>query len=111
MYLIDTNVFLELLLGRKKAEECEKLFNALEEKRMSAIATHYSIYSICLYCARNNMAGAAKTFLKYLAGLENLEVINTTVEDDIKIIGTMAETGLDFDDSLQHYTAKETDCK
>ena len=32
-YLIDTNIFLEILLNQEKADECEKLLNNIKKSR------------------------------------------------------------------------------
>ncbi len=110
MYLIDSNIFLELILGRKHALDCQKLFEKIEEKKLVAVCSHFSVFSICIYLTKNHKVGAAKKFLEYVFSLDGLKVVNTTVQDDLKIIELMEKTGLDFDDCLQYYVALETNC-
>lgn len=111
MYFIDTNIFLEWLLGRKNAAECEKLFEAVETGEIEAACSHFSIHSICIYLAGNNKIKEAEKFLKFILAAEKMQVINTTISDDLKAIKSMEKTGLDFDDTIQYYIATETNCE
>ncbi len=110
MYLIDTNIIMEVLLGRKNMEECKKLFDAVQGKKIEAVCSHFSVHSICVFAAEKGSPEKCVELLRYLLALENLVVMNTTMEDDIKILALAYETDLDFDDALQLYIAKETGC-
>lgn len=110
MYFIDTNIFLEWLLGRKHAHECEKLLELIQEKMLSGVCSHFSIHSICLYMINEGKEEAAEKFIEFILSTENLQVINATVADDFKIFKLMKTLPLDFDDALQYYTAMETNC-
>lgn len=54
---------------------------------------------------------ATEKFLKFVFSTENLQTINTTIYDDLKITWLMKKTGLDFDDTIQYYTTTQTNCK
>lgn len=110
LYLIDSNIFLELLLDRKQADECEELLDAIKNTALSAICTQFSVHSICIYMVKEKKNKEAKNFLNYVLSLANLEVISTSTEDAVKIMEVIETTGLDFDDALQYYAAKETLC-
>ena len=110
MYFIDTNIFLELLLNQKRAEECEKLFDLLQKENIHAVASHFSIYSICIYSVKTGNSKKTGKFLEYVLSLKNLDVINTTLTDDMEILKFAEKMPLDFDDSLQYYLATEAGC-
>jgi predicted nucleic acid-binding protein len=46
MYLIDTNIFLEVMLSRPKKEACKHFLNHLKMGKETGIVTEFSIYSI-----------------------------------------------------------------
>ena len=46
MLLIDTNIFLELLLGQEKADECQKFLEMVSEGELEAVATKFSVHAI-----------------------------------------------------------------
>ncbi|MDO8634274.1 MAG: PIN domain-containing protein [archaeon] len=109
MYFIDTNIFFEWLLGREKAKECEQLLEALEKSKMPAFCSHFSVHSVCIYFSKNKMP-VAKKFVKYVKAFQALQTINTSLEDDFEILEAMTKFGLDFDDALQYYMAKQIGC-
>ncbi|MEM4658733.1 MAG: hypothetical protein QXX77_09980 [Candidatus Methanosuratincola sp.] len=41
MILIDTNIFLELLMDQPNAEDCERLLSAVSEGKVEALVTRY----------------------------------------------------------------------
>lgn len=73
MYLIDTNIFFELIFDRKHADGCEKLFMQIQDKKIKAICSHFSIHSICVYLLNGKKFGQAKQFLKQIYSLENMQ--------------------------------------
>ena len=44
MYLIDTNVWIELLLGQQRAKEVKRFFQEIEASQLAI--TEFSLYSI-----------------------------------------------------------------
>jgi len=43
MYLIDTNIFLELFLDRERREECEKFLSKVENGEIIGFITSFSL--------------------------------------------------------------------
>jgi len=111
MYFIDTNIFLEWLLGRTHKNECEKLINMAQKGKLKLICSRFSIYSICIYITKLKEFKVAHDFIRLILETKNIEMVNTSLNDDLKIIQTIEKTNLDFDDALQYYLAKETNCK
>ena len=50
MYLIDTNIWLELLLDQEKAQEVHKFFESIESHLLAI--TEFSLYSIGIILTR-----------------------------------------------------------
>jgi predicted nucleic acid-binding protein len=46
MLLIDTNIFLEILLSRKHKESCKTILKKIKEGGIKAIITDFSLHSI-----------------------------------------------------------------
>ena len=46
MYLVDTNIFLEILLARRRKDECKKLLSQLRDGKKTAIVTDFTVHSI-----------------------------------------------------------------
>ena len=111
MYFLDTNIFLEYILEGEYFAECGKILQAVEKKEINAVCSYFSINSICVFGAGHGKQKEIQKLLEYIASLENLFIANTTVPDNQKILGITLEAGLDFDDALQYYIAKQAQCK
>jgi len=46
LILLDTNIFLELLLDQKRAAECENLLDLISKGRMEAAITHFTVHAV-----------------------------------------------------------------
>jgi len=104
MFLIDTNIFLELLLDQKRAEECEQLLGKIANGDIEAVVTSFTIHAV--EAILNN----SKLVLTFLRNIENslgLSIYDTTIDDQQAVAILMSEKELDFDDCLQYYVAKK----
>ncbi len=104
MILIDTNIYLELFLGRERADDCEKLLNKISAGESEAVTTKFSVH------AAEALLNETKLILTFLRNIENsigLEIYETSLDDEIAVSMTMNKLGLDFDDALQYYVAKK----
>lgn len=104
MLLVDTNIFLELFLGQKKAEDCERFLEKTSVGELEATITKFTVHAIE---ATLNDPALILTFLRNLQNSLGLNVYETTVEDEMAASMLMDEIKLDFDDSLQYYVAKK----
>ena len=103
MYLIDTNIFLEFLLGQNRKDECVALFNKVISGILKANVSRFSIYSIEIALSRNRKTDALKNFLAILRNSRGLKLLYTDYRDDEQIIELMKVYKLDFDDALHCY--------
>ncbi|MEM3055219.1 MAG: hypothetical protein QXM52_05900 [Candidatus Bathyarchaeia archaeon] len=84
MYLVDANIFLEVLLGRSKKEEYKRLLRAFRDGKESAIVTDFSIHSIIVIMEGLGRLDALKTLLLSLLAYKELHIYNTTITDEVK---------------------------
>lgn len=103
MILIDTNVFLELLLGQKKAHDCEILLDGVSKGRIEAVMTHFTVHAVEAAIGSGHLL---ITFLRNLENSEGLSIYYTGISEEISIAMLTERTGLNFDDALQYYVAK-----
>ena len=104
MLLIDTNIFLELFLGQKRAEDCERFLEKTSTGELETTITRFTVHAIE---AALNDSTLILTFLRNLQNSLGLTVYETSLEDEMAASMLMNEVKLDFDDSLQYYVAKK----
>ncbi len=105
MMLIDTNVFLELLLGQRRAEDCRRYLEVVSEGKLEAVVTRYSLHAVESILCRPELISEFIAAADRSAGLHVFETGNA---DELGVALLMNGTGLDFDDALQYYVAKRT---
>ncbi|QGA80208.1 type II toxin-antitoxin system VapC family toxin [Candidatus Nanohalobium constans] len=104
MYLIDTNIFLELLLDQKNADECEKLLGKIFEGRISVAATEFTIHAVQGTLADN--PDTIKRFLESVNSTINIQILETKMKEEVMISQYSKDSSLCFDDALQYSVAK-----
>lgn len=105
MYLIDTNIFLEILLAQEKKDECIALLKEIENDNISAAVTKFSIHSIEVIMGNYRLTDELRIFLESLSELKSLHIYTTNISDEINALDEI-ELGLDFDDALQVSAAR-----
>jgi predicted nucleic acid-binding protein len=106
MYLVDTNIFLEILLTQEKQEVCRKF---LEVNVGSLYISDFSLHSIGVILFRNNREEVFKKFLKDI--IPNLEITTLPKVSYEDLAEIKKKSGLDFDDAYQYQVAKDRDLK
>ena len=103
-YLIDTNVFLEGLLGQKRVKEVEKLFQTISLAQMAI--TDFSLHSIGVILFRLKKAELFISFLEDMI-TEGMTVFSLNI-NDLKRLGKFCQKfTLDFDDAYQYAVAEK----
>ncbi|MBS7626748.1 type II toxin-antitoxin system VapC family toxin [Candidatus Bathyarchaeota archaeon] len=105
MYLVDTNIFLEVLLSRSKKDECERFLNYLKEGKKLGVITDFSIHSILVIMEGLGRRRELKIFLRGLSAYRGLTVYTTTLADEINAVEISYENNLDLDDAIQYVVA------
>jgi len=106
MYLIDTNIFLEILLEQEKKDECLKFMELVLEGKLEAIVADFTIHSIAVILTRQGLLDFLIEFLSNLQSFIGLKLVNTSLDDKLHIARLAKEKGFDFDDAYQYYIAK-----
>ncbi len=107
MYLIDTNIFLELLLNQDKKEIARNILIRLENREFDAVISGFSLHSIEFILSIKKKNRELKEFLLALLDFPNIFIYYTTLEEDLEIIDIMEKNHLDFDDANQYYIARK----
>ncbi|MGQ9626697.1 MAG: type II toxin-antitoxin system VapC family toxin [Anaerolineae bacterium] len=101
MYLVDANVFLDVLLAQERKEVCKKF---LDDNIENLYISDFSLHSIGVILFRNNKEDIFHKFIEDI--LFNIEVI-TLGREAYKELATLKKTlGLDFDDVYQYMVAQ-----
>jgi len=111
MYLLDTNIFLEILLERENIQDCKKLLEKIDSEEVTAIVTSFTLHSIAVILERLKDIQAYKIFLETLININGLLFYSTNPDDEIKICEICKNLNLDFDDALQYFVAKKFNIK
>ena len=106
MYLIDTNIFLEILLKQDKSEACKTFL----DKNTDAInISDFTLHSIGVILFRQN---EEQIFLKFISDiLPKSNLLTLPKKNYEEIINLKSEIGLDFDDSYQYSVCKHYNLK
>ncbi len=104
MYLVDTNIFLEIFLQQDKSKDCKSF---LEKNIGDLNISDFSLHSIGVIFFRNNNE---KIFLKFISDiLPNINLLSLPQDDYKEIINVKKKMKLDFDDSYQLSICKRFD--
>jgi hypothetical protein len=101
--LLDTNIFLEIILWQEKAAEARHLLERTEDHDF--FITDYSLHSIGLLLFR---LGRHQSFHDFLADImirAGTSLISLLVEDMGSVIQAAQQYHLDFDDAYQYAAA------
>jgi len=110
-YLVDTNIFLEVMLSRRRKEECRNLLKQISAAKIRGMLTDFSLYSLMLIMTSHRKYSEIKKFLSSLTAYKGLFVYNCTLDDKINCIDIVLNEGLDVDDSIQYAAALSLNAK
>lgn len=101
MFLVDTNVFLEIILGQTKKERCKKFLNDNIE---NLNITDFSLHSIGVILFRYDKEDIFKKFVEDV--IPNTKLLSLPIKLYRELINASRSLNLDFDDAYQYSTAK-----
>ncbi|MBI4448788.1 type II toxin-antitoxin system VapC family toxin [Candidatus Woesearchaeota archaeon] len=111
MIAIDANVFLEVILGQERKDECKEFLKKIQSGQVRAIISGFNISSIALVMRRKGSSMEdIGLFLRSLARYEGLWKYPPMFIDQVKAMELAALHKLDFDDALTLRCALATDC-
>ena len=101
MYLVDTNIFLEILLKRSKSNECKRFLN---NSSVTFYISDFSLHSLGVILFREQKE---YLFLKIIKDiLPQFRLVTLPIIDYQNIPNIRSKLGLDFDDAYQYSVAK-----
>ncbi len=106
MYLIDTNIFLEILLDQERAVECQELIDSIQSREVVFYVSSFSMHSIEVILERKNLIESLTDFLQDIHNTKGLKRFETNTLDELDAIKMARRLNLDFDDALQYYICK-----
>ena len=101
MFLVDTNVFLEILLNQDKKEKCKEF---LDSNAGNLNITDFSLHSIGVILFKYGKGDIFQKFVEDV--LSNIKLLTLPTELYKDIVNISKGMKLDFDDAYQYNTAK-----
>jgi hypothetical protein len=102
--LIDTNIFLEIILDQEKTEEARDLLSRTEEHQF--FLSDYSLHSIGLLLFRQKQHEVFGEFLRDMIYGAGVRVIALRAGEMEAVIRAALRFNLDFDDAYQYAVAE-----
>ena len=106
MYLVDTNIFLEILLDQEKSSECKKF---LENNYDKIFISDFSLHSIGVILFRYKKRELFEEFIKDI--LSEIKILNLPSKAYEFFTKSTDLPNLDFDDLYQYSVAKYFELK
>lgn len=107
MYLLDTNIWLERLLGQEHSEDVGELLGAIDSDQL--FITDFSFHSVCLILTRLKRPQSAIDFVHDLFVKGRVGLLTVRPEEMESVISLMGKFNLDFDDAYQYLVAERQD--
>ncbi|RMD94883.1 MAG: PIN domain-containing protein, partial [Calditrichaeota bacterium] len=103
-FVIDTNVWLELLLEQERAPEVSEFLRKVNPR--SVAITEFAVYSIGVILIRLKKPDLFVEFIDDIVRKSEAQVIRLSLYALTKVIESHRQFNLDFDDSYQYAVAK-----
>ncbi len=110
MYLLDTNIFLEILLEQKRSEECEILLKNIKNSRILFCVSSFTLHSIEVAMIRERKIELLSDFLRFILASKIIR-LDTNTNEELQILNLAKEFELDFDDAFQFHLCRRNNLK
>jgi uncharacterized protein len=104
MYLLDTNIWLERLLGQPKANQVELLLGMIQSDEL--FITDFAFHSLCVILIRLRKQQALIDFAQDLFIDGDVSLVSIPPDQTPELVRVMKRYKLDFDDAYQYLAAK-----
>jgi hypothetical protein len=105
MYLLDTNIFLEILLQREKSKASKHLFIA--NSSTDLFISDFSLHSLGVFLFQRNRHETYVRFVKDIIIKTGITVIGLDPEEVLALAEISKGFHLDFDDAYQYAVAQK----
>ena len=102
MYLLDTNIFLEVILNREYSQVVQDLLN--RDTATAFFVSDFSVYSIGIFFVRRHMPDQLGTFIDDLE-LRGIRTVSLSNDELKQVPHWCKKYGMDFDDAYQYVVA------
>lgn len=103
--LIDTNVFLEVLLNQRQAQAAKDFL--LKSDQHEFFISNFALHSICVILLRRRKITPLEKFLADTIGAGRVAVLSLISSELTLVIDSTQLLGLDFDDAYQYVVAEK----
>lgn len=103
--LIDTNIFLEVILAQENAETAQTLLSKTDENEF--FVSDYCLHSIGIFLFRKRKHEVFKKFLRDIIINCGFKIISLMAEDMEDVIEVAQQFNFDFDDAYQYVIVKK----
>lgn len=104
MFLLDTNIWLERLLGQRQADIVGELLDTLSTSEMCM--TDFTLHSIGVICNRLQQRDVFVQFVEDLLIDSDVFVVTVPPKAMKRVVEVMNNFNLDFDDAYQYVAAE-----
>ena len=95
MYLLDTNIFLELFLDQEKSNYIKKFFNTIDTTEISL--TDFSLHSIGIILSRLRKRDVFNQFINDIILVGNIQILSIMPEEIEELSKISKRYNFDFD--------------
>ena len=107
MYLLDTNIFLELLLEQEKADTVRVFLKSVSTSQLAI--SDFTLHSIGIVLVRLNKLPVLNSFLDDILVQGNIWMYSIPPEQLSEVLQFVTDYGLDFDDAYQYTISVQYD--
>lgn len=107
MYLLDTNIILELLLAQEKADEVERFLRNNQPEHLHL--SDYSLHSLGITLLRHKRHDVFLRTVEDLLVRGKIELLQLSIEEMKDLVAVAQAFNLDFDDAYQYAVAEKHD--
>lgn len=107
MYLVDTNIWLERLLGQAKSDEVGQFLDHIPSNQL--FITDFAFHSICVILTRLKQKAALLDFVQDIFVDGSVTLVSIKPEETQSLVDAMNKFNLDFDDAYQCAAAEQND--
>ena len=104
MFLLDTNIWLERMLGQEQSATVGKLLDTLDVDEICL--TDFTVHSIGVICSRLNQKDVFRSFVQDVLIGGAILTVSLPPEAMLQVDEAMSTFGLDFDDAYQYIAAR-----
>lgn len=105
MYLVDTNVFLEVLLDQENADDAERFLREISPSELAV--SDFSVYSIGIILTKQKKHDVFLEFVDDVLLRGGLSLLRLTPFDFESLVENSRRFKLDFDDAYQYTLARK----